>query len=67
MLWIEEEGDVQIQLSNKTLEKTSDDGTYILLSNSIANGYELEVNICTNLTKKDGSLFIVTLTLKIVR
>lgn len=66
-IWIEQDGDVQIQLSNKNLAKTSDDGSYILLSDSIANGYELEVNICTNLTKKDGSLFIVNLTLKIVR
>lgn len=66
-LWIEQDGDFQIQLSNKTLAKTSDDGTYILLSDSIANGYELEVDICTNLTKKDGSLFIVNLTLKIVK
>ena len=66
-LWIEEDTNLTIQLSNKKLAKLSDDGKYILLTDSVVNGYELEVNICTDITKEDGSLFIINLTMKIVR
>ena len=66
-LWVEEDCGLQIQLSNKKDSKVSADGEYILLADSIANGYELKVKICTNLTKRDGSLYVVNLTLKIVK
>ena len=66
-LWIEGDSNLTIQLSNKKLAKVSDDGKYILLTDSIVNGYELEVNICTDITREDGSLFIINLLIKFVR
>jgi len=66
-LWIEEDSNITIQISNKKLAKVSDDGKYILLTDGIVNGYELEVNICSDITKEDGSLFIINLTMKFVR
>lgn len=66
-LWVEENCELQIQLSNKKESKVSANGEYILLTDSIADGYELNVKICTNLTKRDGSLFVINLTLKIVK
>lgn len=66
-LWVEDDCGLQIQLSNKKDSKVSADGKYILLADSIANEYELDVRICTNLTKRDGSLFVLDLTLKVVK
>ena len=66
-LWIEEDCGITYQLSNKKLAKVSDNGKYLLLSPSIPNGYELKVQVCTNLTRSDGSLFTLEFTMKIVK